>query len=87
MKYRNIMRDPRVAVCINGEVPDARTVVVRGAAEVFEKGNPEMDEIARRMVRRYHETEEDALLYEAEIADLDTVIIKVTPQRTIALAY
>ena len=84
-KYRNIMRDPRVSACIDGESPEDRSVVVYGSAEVLEKGAPEVDEIARQMVRRYIADEDEARSYEAQVGHLDTVIIKVSPQRIVAL--
>ena len=60
VKYRNLTRDPRVALCIDGEHPDGRTVVVYGLAEVLESGTPESDRITWRLTRRYHDTDEDA---------------------------
>ena len=84
-KYRNMMRDPRVSVCIDGEHPDGRTVVVHGTAEVLEDGNPER--IVWQMIRRYHDTEEQAREYQAEIAGLDIVVVKLAPERTVATNY
>ena len=87
VKYRNLHRDPRVALCINGEHPDGRTVVVYGLAEVLESGTPESDRIAWRLTRRYHGTDEEARRYQESVSDLDSVLIKVTPQRIVGLDY
>ena len=87
VKYRNLTRDPRVALCIDGEYPDNRTVVVYGLAEVLESGTPESDRIAWRLTRRYNYTDEEARRYEESVSDLDSVLIKVTPQRLVDLDY
>ena len=87
VKYRNLTRDPRVALCIDGEHPDGRTVVMYGVAEILELGEPELDRIAWRLTRRYHETDEEARRYEESVSDMDSVLIKVTPQRTVGMDY
>ena len=87
VKYRNLHRDPRVALCMDGEHPDGRTVVVYGLAEVLESGTPESDRIAWLLTRRYHDTDEEARRYQESVSDLDSVLIKVTPQRIVGLDY
>ena len=87
VKYRNLTRDPRVALCIDGEHPDGRTVVVYGLAKALESGTPESDRIAGRITRRYHDTDEEARRYQESISDLDLVLIKVTPQRLVGLDH
>ena len=87
VKYRNLTRDPRVALCVDGEHPDGRTVVVSGLAEVVEPGTPESDRIAWRLTRRYHDTDEDARRYEESVSDLDSVLIKITPRKIVGLDY
>ena len=87
VKHRNLTRDPRIALCIDGEHPDGRTVVVYGLAEVVESGTPESDRIAWRLTRRYHDTDEEARRFEESVSDLDSVMIKVTPQRIVGLDY
>ena len=87
VKHRNLTRDPRIALCIDGEHPDGRTVVVKGLAEVLKWGTPESDRIAWRLTRRYHETDEKARLYEESVKELDAVMVKVTPRRIVGLDY
>ena len=87
VKYRNLTRDPRVALCIDGEHPDGRTVVVYGLAKARESGTPESDRIAWRITRHYHDTDEEARRYQESISDLDLVLIKITPQRLVGLDY
>jgi PPOX class probable F420-dependent enzyme len=87
VKYRNLTRDPRVALCIDGEHPDGRTVVVYGLAEVLEEGTAVSEGINWRLTRRYHDTDEEARRYRESVSDLDSVLIKVTPQRVVGLDY
>ena len=87
VKYRNLIRNPHVALCIDGEHPDGRTVVVYGLAEVLESGTPESDRIAWRLIRRYHNTDEEARRYKESVSHLDSVLIKVTLQRLVGLDY
>ena len=62
-------------------------MVVYGLAEVLGSGTPEADRIAWRLTRRYHDTDEEARRYEESVSDLDSVLIKVTPQRIVGLEY
>ncbi len=87
VKYRNLTRDPRVALCIDGEHPDGRTVVVYGLAELQELGTPESDRIDWRLTRRYHDTDEEARRYQESVSDMDAVLVKVTPRRIVGLDY
>ena len=87
VKYRNLTRDPRVALCIDGEHPDGRTVVVYGLAAVVEPVTPESDGIGWRLTRRYHKTDEEARRYQESVSDMDSVLIEVTPQRIVGLDY
>ena len=87
IKYRNLTRDPRVACCIDGGYPDGRTVAVYGHAEVLEKSDPTVDGVAWRITRRYHETDEEAREYEALVKDLDSVLIRLTPEKIIAMDF
>ena len=85
VKCRNLTRDPRVAACVDDEHPGGRSVTVYGRAEVIEQGTPEVDEIVWRLMRRYHESDEETETYrEVELAQ-DMVLIKVTPDRIVAL--
>jgi PPOX class probable F420-dependent enzyme len=87
VKYRNLIRNPLVALCIDGEHPDGRTVVVYGHAEVLELGASDTDRIAFRLTRKYRDTDEEARRYIDSTSHLDSVLIKVTPQRIVGLNY
>ncbi len=87
VKYRNLARDPRMALCIDGEHPDGRTVVVSGVAEIIEPGAPEFDQINWRLVRRYHDSDDEARQYQESMRDVDSVLVKMTPDRIVGLDY
>jgi len=87
VKYRNLTRDPRVSLCIDGDHPDGRTVVVYGLAKVLESETPESERIIWCLTRRYHDTDEDARRYQESISDLDLRLIKITPQKLVGLDH
>tara|TARA_Y100000310_G_scaffold17227_1_gene17116 strand:- start:3577 stop:4050 length:474 start_codon:yes stop_codon:yes gene_type:complete len=87
VKHRNLTRDPRMALCIDGDHPDGRTVVVYGVAEVIESGAPKFDQINWRLVRRYHDSDDEARQYQESMRDVDSVLIKITPNRIVGLDY
>ncbi len=50
LKYRNLSRDPRIAVSIAARENDYRTVVIRGRAEFIEEG---ADDHIDRLAKKY----------------------------------
>lgn len=87
VKYRNLSRSPDVSMCIDGEHPDGHTVVVYGKAELIEIETPDFDDILWRLTRRYHDSDKDAREYQESVKTLDSVLVKVTPQRIVAMDY
>ena len=87
VKYRNLSRSPGISMCINGEHPDGHTVVVYGKAEFMETGTPDFDGILWRLTRQYHDSDEDAREYQESVKTLDSVLVKVTPRRIVAMDY
>ena len=67
-KYRHLRRDPRITICIDAGHPDARAVTLSGAAELITEDSPERADLEWRILRRYHESDEDARRYQAYIA-------------------
>ena len=67
-KCRHLRRDPRIGICVDGAHPDARFVTVYGSAEIVEEDSPWRDELEWRIVRRYHDSDEAARRYQAELA-------------------
>ena len=84
-KYRNLSRDPRIAVCIAGEHPDARAVMFYGTAELFAEGGAWVEDIRWRLVRRYFESDAQARSYMDRAASGGrTALAVVTAEKVLA---
>jgi PPOX class probable F420-dependent enzyme len=83
-KHRNLQRDPRTSVCIDGCYLDFRTVIVSGRAELVEAENPLQEKMRWRIIRQYHKSEEEARQYLEATRDEESVLIVVTPDRIIS---
>ena len=84
-KYRNLERDPRIGLCIDGGHPDARAVMIHGGAELIEAESPWREQVIWRITRRYHDSDEDARRYQDMSRDRGpTVLIVVTPEKIIS---
>jgi len=83
-KHRNLQRDPRVSLCVDGGHPEARAVMIYGTAELVKGDQPLRQEMRWRIIRHYHESEEAARRYVNEVEDLPSVLVIVTPQRIIS---
>ena len=87
-KYRQLRRDPRIALCIDGGHPDARAVMIYGTAELVEDESPWREDLEWRITRRYHETEEKARRYQEEIDGQGPgALVVVTPERIVGRDY
>ncbi len=84
-KYRNLRRDPRISLCVDGGHPDARAVMIYGSAELIEAESSWQDEMIWRIARRYHDSDEDARRYQETSRDWGpTALIVVTPEKIIS---
>lgn len=84
-KYRNLRRDPRIGVCIAGENPDARAVMIYGTVEFSLDGESWVDEIVWKLVRRYYDSDEEAQTYmDSSAVEGEGALAVVTPERVIA---
>lgn len=86
-KYRNLAKNSNVALCIDGEHPDGRTVTVYGSAEIIEPTELKHDLIVWSLIRRYHETDEDARRYQESMEGRDSVLLRVVIKRVVAMDY
>jgi len=87
-KYRQLRRDPRVALCIDAGHPDARAVSISGTAELITDESPEREDLDWRILRRYHESDEDAHEWEAlSEAEGPSALVVVSPERIIGWDY
>ena len=83
-KYRHLSRDPRITLCIDAGHPDARAVTLSGTAELITEDSPEWAELEWRIVRRYHNSDEDARRYQAWSAEQGSgALFAVSPERII----
>lgn len=86
-KYRNLARDPRISLCIDGGAGDYRSVIVYGVATPVDPSDPLLDAMRWRITRRYYDTDEDARRYLESEPPLDTVLFVVTPAKVISQDY
>ena len=83
-KYRNLQRDPRISICVDGGYPDYRTVIIYGTVRLVEAGDPSVQEMRWRIIRQYHDSEENACRYFESVRHMESVLIVVTPQKVIS---
>lgn len=83
-KYRNLVRDGRISLCIHAGHPDPRTVMVYGRAEILEVDNPGVEDIRWRLTRLYKGPDEEARRYRESRQGADSVILRVTPVKLIS---
>lgn len=76
---RNLLRDPRVTLCIDNPQPPYRRVMVRGRAERVDE---DWVGRARRMVLRY--LGEPGISYFEATLDLPRVLIRVAPEKMVS---
>lgn len=80
-KYRNLRRDPRLSLCIDGGREDVRTVMVYGVAELVGKSEPLQQEMRWRIISHYIADSAAARQYADSSQDWDSVLLVVTPQK------
>ena len=80
-KYHNLVRDSRISLCIHAGHPDPRAVMVYGHAEILEVDSPGMEDIRWRVTRLYKGSDEEARRYRESRPDVDSVILRITPEK------
>jgi PPOX class probable F420-dependent enzyme len=87
-KCRQLRQDPRISICVDGAHPDARFVSIYGKAEILGEDSPWRDELEWRITRRYHESDEAARRYEAELpGEGPSVLVVVSPEQIMGWDY
>ena len=86
IKCRNLERDPRIALCIAGHCPDARSVMIYGTAELVPDSR-QRGSVAWRLVRRYYDSDDEARAYIKSLGDVESVLAIVTPSRMLGEDY
>ncbi|MEX2245926.1 MAG: PPOX class F420-dependent oxidoreductase [Dehalococcoidia bacterium] len=76
-KHRNVVRDPRVELCIDDKQPPYHTVIVRGAATV-EEPRPGL----RAEMATHYLGEDAARRYLAQSAP-DNVMLRIVPEKVV----
>ncbi len=89
VKYKNISRDPAISICVAGDPPDARAVIMTGEAEIVQRDStPDFDDLSWRLVRRYYDSDEAARSYTESAGDgSDSALIVLKPKRILAQDY
>ncbi len=84
-KYRNLCRDSRIGVCIAGDHPDARAVMIYGTTEFVLEESSWVEDIEWRVIRRYYDSDKEARSYmDASVDGGESAIAVVTLERVLA---
>lgn len=82
-KYRNLRRNPRISLCIDGGREDVRTVIVQGVVELYDKVHPLQKSMRWRLITHYIADPDEAHRYAESSKDWDAVLVVVTPTKLI----
>jgi len=81
VKVRNLRRDPKITICIDGCHPDTRYVILQGTVTIVEPREAEQEEMRWRIIRHYHESEDDAHRYHESIRESSSVLLVLQPDK------
>lgn len=89
VKYANLRRDPRVAVCIDAGHPDARSVALYGSAELrLDDVDAAPDPLHERIARRCLDSQADAMSYLQKARAVSAlVLVALSPDKVLAHEY
>ena len=83
LKARNITRDDRVSVCIDGGWGDFRYAVLSGEVTVVEFGTERQQDMRWRIIRKYHDSDESARAYYDSAGDEEPILLVLRPNRIV----
>ena len=83
-KIRNLRRNPGLTLCVDGGREDTRYVVVYGTAALVEPGEEGQAAMRRRIIRKYHASDEAAEAYYASASKNPAALIVITPEKVIS---
>jgi PPOX class probable F420-dependent enzyme len=81
VKVQNLRRDPHVTICVDGGHPDARYVIMQGVITILEPREPLQEQMRWRIIRHYHESEEEARRYYESMRDSSSVLLVLSPDK------
>jgi len=86
VKHRNLRRDPRISLCIDGGFPDFRAVMIYGKAEIVEDVDDGFERLRFQCMRRYYDNDEETQAYLTELnASRPSAMIVVRPQKVVGI--
>jgi PPOX class probable F420-dependent enzyme len=83
-KHRNLRRDPRVSVCVDGGRADVRAVMLYGRAELVDTDVERLADYRWRIISAYYRTREEAQSYYETVKNVPHVLVVLEPERIIS---
>ena len=86
LKYRHVMRDPRVSLAVIGFAPPYKQVIFEGKAEITAQGGPEL--MDRLSIHYYGEKDGKVYAeYDREAGEETRLVLHFKPERIIAYDF
>jgi len=86
VKCRNLKRDPRAGICVDGGAGDYRSVMIYGSAEIRDEFDDFYRETRFRIFRRYYDSDEETRAYVEDVGSSGGgVLVIVRPNPIIGI--